>query len=357
MATAGGPQYGWTVPIGPVEPLLEIVAALVPLAADGAAIDLELEGSLVCVAAAHVDPAIERALVGVKERRMPARRVVPFVSERGTRGRLSVWSDGPLAPIAESFVYASAAHAGAVADRSTALEDGLFAMLGHELRAPLQALKLGIELIRIRARDTADDLPKNWVLERCERLETSVDRLRDVADRLLDVTHAQRGVTVQTRDAELGAIVRAAVERFAGELAASATAVRIEQAELVPGAWDVVHVDTIVSNLLSNAMKYAPGSPIVVRVTGDDDEVRVSVRDHGPGIRPEERARIFERFARGSSAGMARGLGIGLWMARLLAEAQGGTLRCEDAATDGAELVLVLPRFVTAQPSIPTPAR
>ncbi len=357
MATDGRPQYGWTVPIGPLEPLIEIAAALVPLAADGAAIDLELDGSFVCVAAVHVDPAIERALVRAHERPIPARRIVPFVSDRGTRGRLSVWSDGPLAPIAEAFVYASATHAGVAADRGMALEDSLFAMLGHELRAPLQALALGIELIRIRARDTADDLPKNWVLERCERLETSVHRLRDVADRLLDVTQAQRGVAVQTRDAELGAIVRAAVERFAGELAASAMEVRIEQAELVHGTWDVVHVDTIVSNLLSNAMKYATGKPIVVGVIRDDDEVRVRVRDHGPGIPPDERARIFERFARGRAAGMARGLGIGLWMARVLAEAQGGSVRCEAPEAGGAEFVLVLPRSVTAQAPVPTPAR
>lgn len=345
------------MPIGPVESLLEIVASLVPLAADGATIDFDFESSCACVAAVHVDPALERSLMDVAARPSAPRMVVPIAWARGMRGRLSVWSERPLSPIAEAFVCASAAHAGAVLDAGTAIEDGFLAMVGHEVRAPLQALKLGIELIRIRARDTADDLPRRWVLDRCERLESSVDRLRSVADRLLDVTQIGRGVRVCPTPAELGEVVRGVVARHAPELDRSGNAVVVDQPRLVRGEWDVVHVDTIVSNLLTNAMKYAPGMPIAIALSGDDERVQIVVRDHGPGFGPLDRGRIFERFVRGEASATVHGLGVGLWMSRLLAEAQGGTLGFCESEGAGAAFVLELPRVVTAAESLPAPSR
>lgn len=335
------------MPIGPDERLLEIVGALVPLAADGATIDLAFGSELACVAVAHVDPAIERSLMEPFGRTERPTMEIPVTSTRGIRGRLSVWSNGSLSPIAESFVCAQATHAAAVLDATEVDQDGLLAMIGHEVRAPLQALRMGIELLRIRAEHTVDEMPKEWVRERCERLERSVDRLRDVADRLLDATTVANSVSIRPQDAELGEIVSAVIARHGDELRRTGTEVIVESADAQRGEWDVVHLDTIISNLVTNANKYAPGRPVTIAITGSRDVVRIEVSDRGPGIAPADRARVFERFGRGRGMSAVGGLGIGLWMARALVEAHGGGITCEDRRGGGTTFLVELPRVVS----------
>lgn len=346
------------MPIGPDERLLEIVSALVPLAADGATIDLAFGAEMACVAAVHVDPSAERALMDVSGRGEPPTMEVPIVGARGARGRLSVWRGGRPSPLVETFVCSSAAHAAAALDASDVDQDGLLAMIGHEVRAPLQALRLGIELLRIRAAHSADELPKEWVADRCERLERQVDRLRDVADRLLVATMVARSVDVDPKNAELGELVAGVVARHSDELRRTGTEVIVERADPQRGTWDVVHVDTIVSNLLTNANKYAPGRPVTVAITGSDDVVRVEVSDRGPGIAAADQPHVFERFARGRGVSAVGGLGIGLWMSRELAEAHGGKLTCEDRRGGGTTFILELPRVVLrARPMPSAPER
>lgn len=345
------------MPIGPDERLLEITASLVPLAADGATIDIAFGTEMACVAAVHVDPRVERSLMDAAGRSEPPTMEIPIASTRGIRGRLSVWCAGRPSPIAESFVCASASHAAAVLDASEVDQDGLLAMIGHEVRAPLQALRMGIELLRIRAEHTVDEIPKHWVKERCERLERQVDRLRDVANRLLDATMVSQTVLVDPQRAELGDVVSAVVARHADELRRTGTEVVIEHADPQHGEWDVIHVDTIVSNLLTNANKYAPGRPVTIAITGSDEVVRVEVSDRGAGIDAVDRARVFERFGRGRSTSTVGGLGIGLWMSRALAEAHGGKLLCEERRGGGTTFVLELPRVTERAGASTSPAR
>jgi signal transduction histidine kinase len=338
--------------IGPDERLLEIVSGLVPLAADGATIDLEFGADVACVAALHVDPAAERSLMDPAARESRPTIQIPIASERGVRGRLSVWCSGRPSPLAEAFVCGAAAHAAAVLDASEVDQDGLLAMIGHEVRAPLQALRMGIELLRIRAEHTVDELPREWVIERCDRLERSVDRLRRVADRLLDATTVSHSIAVRPTRAELGEIVSAVVARHSDELRRTGTQVVVERADPQSGEWDVVHLDTVISNLLTNANKYAPGRPVTIAITGSRDAVRIEVSDRGPGILPADRAHVFERFGRGRGVSKVGGLGIGLWMSRALAEAHGGSLTCEDRRGGGTTFLLELPRFAQRPRSI-----
>lgn len=346
------------MPIGPDERLLEIVSGLVPLAADGATIDLIFETETACVAAVHVDPAGERSLMDPFGRSEAPTMEVPIASARGIRGRLSVWCAERPSPLAIAFICSSAAHAAAVLDAGEVDQDGLLAMIGHEVRAPLQTLRMGIELLRIRAAHTVDELPKEWVIDRSYRLERGVDRLRDVADRLLGATAVSRSLEVQPVRAELGEIVSTVVARHADELRRTGTEVVVECADPQYGEWDVVQVDTIVSNLLTNANKYAPGRPVTIAITGSRDVVRVEVCDRGPGILPADRMRVFERFGRGRGVSTVGGLGIGLWMSRAFAEAHGGTLTCEDRRGGGTTFVLELPRAAQkARPMTSAPER
>ena len=103
----------------------------------------------------------------------------------------------------------------------------------------------------------------------------------------------------------------------------------------------------MVANLVGNAVKHAPGSPVRVLAHVLPDTVEVMVVDRGPGIPPEDRERMFEPFQRLDDTGSG-GLGLGLAVARGLTEALGGTLSAEDTPGGGLTMVLSLPRAGTA---------
>jgi signal transduction histidine kinase len=102
-------------------------------------------------------------------------------------------------------------------------------------------------------------------------------------------------------------------------------------------------VERIVSNLLSNAMKYAAGKPIEVRVEAEGDQARLVVRDHGIGIARDQVERVFGRFERAVSARVYGGLGLGLYIVRQFAEAHGGTVEIETMEGQGSTFAVRLP--------------
>jgi signal transduction histidine kinase len=106
---------------------------------------------------------------------------------------------------------------------------------------------------------------------------------------------------------------------------------------------DPVRIEEVVTNLIDNAMKYGPeDKPIDIEIAEDADAVRVAVRDHGPGIAPDQRERIFEAFHRAGS--QTRGVGLGLHVAREIVKLHGGSLDVQDGAGGGAKFVMSLPR-------------
>jgi signal transduction histidine kinase len=105
-----------------------------------------------------------------------------------------------------------------------------------------------------------------------------------------------------------------------------------------------MRIEQVISNLLSNAVKYGPGKPIEIRVAPTGAMARVTVRDHGIGIAPEAVRRIFGRFERAVSLRHYGGMGLGLYVARQIAEAHAGTIRVDSRPGEGALFVLELPR-------------
>jgi len=245
--------------------------------------------------------------------------------------RVEVPSDPPeLSGLARSF--------NATAERLEALvksHQAFVADASHQLRTPLAALRLRLENLEA---DGIDSRPED-----IERALAEVHRLSQLVDSLLVLTRAEAARRMP-EPIDLGAVVadrRDAWSAFAAErdveIAADAPPIQVRS---VPG-----RLEQVLDNLLSNALDVAPaGSSLHVDARRDGEEARLEVRDAGPGMTPEQRARAFDRFWR---AGAARrdggGFGLGLAIVRELVSADGGTVVLNDAPEGGLRVTITLP--------------
>jgi signal transduction histidine kinase len=139
-------------------------------------------------------------------------------------------------------------------------------------------------------------------------------------------------------------LAREVTDRFADELAVCGCEVSVDAELPVVGRWDRMRLDQVLTNLVTNAMKYGRGKPIEVRVVADGEQARVEVTDHGIGIAPEHQARIFERFERAVTPREYGGLGLGLWIVARVVEELRGRVRVLSAPGEGARFIVELPR-------------
>ncbi|MFL5811986.1 MAG: sensor histidine kinase, partial [Bdellovibrionia bacterium] len=137
-------------------------------------------------------------------------------------------------------------------------------------------------------------------------------------------------------------LIAETVERMQPQGTAVGCRIEVLASHEVKGNWDRFRVEQIVTNLLSNAIRYCPGLPIEVTVSREGSSAKVSVRDHGPGIALESQSRIFERFERGADGG-ASGMGVGLYICREIATAHGGSVTVQSELSKGSVFTLTLP--------------
>src|SRR5947209_20184065 len=95
----------------------------------------------------------------------------------------------------------------------------------------------------------------------------------------------------------------------------------------IEGTWDRLRLDQVITNLVSNGIKYGTEKPIVISASVNGNQVTVRVQDHGMGVLPEDVARIFERFVRAGNESTNRGIGMGIWIVKQKGEATGWTIR------------------------------
>ena len=240
-------------------------------------------------------------------------------------------------------LYHDAQRAGQEAREAVRVRDEFISIASHELKTPLTALRMntdGLQRVLQRAPGSDERLPR-----RVQMSLKQLDRLEALVQALLDVTRLSEGrLQLQTEEFDVALLAREVADRFAEPLAASGSALTVEAPEPVVGSWDRMRVDQVLTNLISNAIKYGEHKPIAIRVRLEAEQAMVSVHDDGIGVAPADQARIFDRFERAVSPRHFGGLGLGLWISRRMAEAMGGTLTVESAAGAGATFTLALPR-------------
>jgi signal transduction histidine kinase len=219
------------------------------------------------------------------------------------------------------------------------IRDEFMLVAGHELRTPLSALSLHHEALV----STRDGTPLEKIRERGAKLVAQGHRLSRLVEDLLDVSRISAGrLALECEDLDLGELTREIVDRMRDEFARARAPLTLD-IEPVRGRWDRSRLDQVITNLLSNALKYGMGSPVDVRVARTADGVILTVTDRGIGIAPEDQLRVFKRFERAVSSRKFGGLGLGLWIAGQLVEAHRGTIAVSSQPGSGSTFTVTLP--------------
>jgi PAS domain S-box-containing protein len=224
------------------------------------------------------------------------------------------------------------------------LRDLFNSIASHELKTPLTALLLNLRLLRTRLEKEAPD--NAGLRGQVKRCDSAAARMGQLIDALLDVAQIHDGrLKLSVQDADVGDAVRRAVCGFEASRNGQAQRILVETEAPMTAKLDALRFEEVVTNLLSNAVKYGSGEPIEVRVHhGDGDDVaRVEVIDRGPGIEPAVAKRIFEPFQRAGSAESIPGLGLGLYVVKMIVEGHGGTIGVDSHPGHGSRFIVDLP--------------
>lgn len=236
------------------------------------------------------------------------------------------------------------ARANAALCRALHSRDEFLSIASHELRTPITALKLQLQLLDRRWPDSDEMLPKKQLHNALQLARRQVEALALLVNELLDVSKIQLGrFTMYVEEVDLTSLVRGIVDRFADQLALACCPVELALEDDVRGRWDRGKLEQVIVNLITNATKYAPGAPVRIAVSRSGAVARLVVQDHGDGIPPDMHDRIFERFERAVAATHVSGLGLGLYIVKKIVEAHDGSVRVESEPGKGARFVVELP--------------
>jgi len=218
--------------------------------------------------------------------------------------------------------------------------DEFLGMSAHELRTPLTILRLQLDSL-LRARP---ELPSERATSKLRAVAAQVERLTDLVERLLDLSRIREGrLHLDRNRGDLAAVVRRAVESHAARCEAAGCAIAFEIQETLEARFDSRRIEQVVEHLLSNAVKFGAGSPILVHLERRDETAVLMVSDEGPGIPASMLPIIFEPLARAASPQHYGGLGLGLFLAKAIMQAHGGTLRLRSEPRLGTSFFAELP--------------
>jgi two-component system CheB/CheR fusion protein len=229
--------------------------------------------------------------------------------------------------------------------RGLQLREEFISLASHELRTPLTSMKIQTDMMK---RGLAKDDPKAFSRERVLKLVDQTDRqlkrLQDLVEDMLDISKmSSKGLTLRREQVNLSQLTRDTLELLTSYIASSGCTLIEDIHPDVIGFWDKTRLEQVITNLITNACRYAPGKPITVRVKSDGEWAMLAVEDRGMGIAPKDHDRIFERFEQVSNKSASGGFGIGLYIVKEIVSGHGGTVRVHSAPGEGATFVVALP--------------
>ena len=225
------------------------------------------------------------------------------------------------------------------------MRDDFMSIVAHEVRTPLNGLILETQLRKMHlARDNAAAFTLDKMHAMVDRDERQIKSLIRLIEDMLDVSRIRTGkLSIRPTLFDLSTLVRGLLQNFAQQIEAAEASVSLEAEQAVIGNWDEFRIEQVISNLLTNALRYGAKSPISVKVYSESGQARVEVRDCGIGISEENQQRIFQQFERVTAKHAVAGLGLGLFISEQIVTAHGGTITVESRIGEGALFRVCLP--------------
>lgn len=219
------------------------------------------------------------------------------------------------------------------------LQDEFIAMISHELLTPLGFIK-GYATTLLRDDTTWDETVRREFLT---IIDEEADRLRGLIDNLMDSSRLKAGtltmvfqpVRMDTLLKDISLRSRSLHDKLSIELRVNQPGLQIQA--------DPTRLAQVFDNLISNAVKYAKGSPLTITLDKVDDQAKVSIQDYGPGIAAEHIEKIFHRFYRVNEHEAERGTGLGLYICRMIVEGHNGKICVESEPGKGTTFNILLP--------------
>ncbi|MFU8817682.1 MAG: ATP-binding protein [Pseudomonadales bacterium] len=249
-----------------------------------------------------------------------------------------------VARLARRTVNALHAHA-AELERAVRAREEFLAVASHELRTPLSVLKLQTQILKRRL-NAGDPLAHDTeaLTAFTKQMDRGVDSLTLLVERMLDVASFEQGQLMLNREpVDLAALTGEVIERLAPQLASANCSVDYRSSGPVVGLWDRARLEQVVTNLLMNVIRHAPGQPASVSVRRECGVAYLVVEDRGPGLAEQNRDRVFERFERAEIAADGAGMGLGLTVTRQIVQGHGGRIWAEGGERQGTRFVVELP--------------
>ena len=239
---------------------------------------------------------------------------------------------------------------------SLAQQRELIAETSHQLRNPVAALRLRVDLLKMRLGESADPQGVQAVEKELHRVETLLEAVLRLASADHRLSELAAGRTLATSLADSAAVpVR---ELLVEEIERRTESARTSGTELLLSSehqgevWvdcSEFELQQIIAELYENCLKYAPGKPVETSIITTGKNVEIIIRDHGPGLPTEDLASVTERFWRADPTSQSPGTGLGMAIVARLAEANGGALSVEAASGGGLQMSLLLRRGAAPQ--------
>jgi signal transduction histidine kinase len=246
----------------------------------------------------------------------------------------------PLEPAGEAPSTEEQALLIAELEAAVRVRNDFLSLASHELKTPLAALALHLDLLQREVEAVEADEPRERMSDRLDRALRQTQRLGRLVEELLDVARVVSGsLRFDLEAVDLGRVVREVAARHAE----AGVMISVDGERTIVGHWDKLMLEHVAQNLVDNAVKYGQRRPIEIELLRRGPDALLCVRDHGIGIAPSDLERIFERFERAVSPRQYGGLGLGLWIVRQIVEGLGGQISVDSVPGQGACFTVALP--------------
>ncbi len=231
-------------------------------------------------------------------------------------------------------------------ERALTMRDDFMSLVGHELRTPLNTLHVESQIRQLRLdRGEMSAFSEENLRVMVARDSRQIKSMIRLINDMNDVSRIQNDkLSIQPDTTNLSRLLHGIVADLTQQAEAAGSRFELDAQADVTGMWDEFRIEQIIINLLTNALRYGDSKTITVTLSANAATAELKVRDQGLGIPSTEQVRIFEKFERGNTKKASEGLGMGLYIARQLAEAHKGTLVVESTLGTGSTFTLILPR-------------